>query len=131
MNTTSSVYFSEKRILKLRTIRVSGTECLALSDTGAAHSFISFLLSAKIEQDPTPTRRTINVANGVTVGGKGFIKKVPVTVFKKVVKMNFLIFDGVPVDVMIPLTDLEHSQETLGLGGQFIGFNVNKRLGGI
>lgn len=46
---------------------------------------------------------------------------------EEVVKMGFLVVDGVAVHVLIGLTDLKRLQATLDLGGQFVDFNTNKR----
>lgn len=77
--------------------------------------------------EPTPTRRTITVANAVTAGCKGFFKEVPVTSLEEIVRLEFPVVDGVPVDVLTWLIDLERLEATLDLREQFVDFNINKR----
>lgn len=127
-NVTKSGLGTAKRILKMCPVRVYGTGCLALPDTGAVPNLISAQLLARLGAEPSSTRRTITVANGVHARCRGLVKDVPVLFAERVTKLDFLAVDGVSVDVLIGLTDLERLQTTLDLGGQFVDFNISGKL---
>lgn len=114
-NTTSSAFSAEEGIWKLYPVSLYWTEFLDLLDTGAIPILSYGRLLFKMGLEPTLTRKTITVRSGGTAGGKKIFKEVCIMFLEEVVNMDFLVVDGVPVDVLIRFTDLERLEATLDI----------------
>lgn len=126
-NSANTWFKTEKRTLKMCLVRVYGTECSALLHTGAVSILNLVRLLSHMGIDPSPTRRTITVSNGVNVVCKQIGKRVPVMFSGEATNLDFLAVDEVPVDLLIGLINLDLLQATLNLGRQFVDFTINKQ----
>lgn len=66
------------------------------------------------------TRRTKTVTNGINTKSTELFQDVPVAFAEATEQMEFLVIDGVQVDVLIGLTKLEQLQAIIDLGGQSV-----------
>lgn len=73
-------------------------------------------------------KRTITEENDVNERFKGFINEVPVLFLEKVAKMHLIVVDGVSVDILIRFTILERFQAKIDFEGQFIDFQIHRKL---
>lgn len=126
INGTHAGSNAEMRILMLCPVRVYRTACLALLDMGSSLKLISAHLLCNVKLELTSIKRTIIEENDVNEGCKGFINEVAVLFFEEVAKMHLRVVDGVTVDILIRLTNLEPVQANIDYGGQF---STSKSIG--
>lgn len=97
--------------------RIYKMNCFALLNVGAVPSLIPVRLLFYMGIDSTAPCITVAVANDVNAGFKEAVEEITLTFVDQVAKFDFLAVDGVPVELLIGLTDLERLQATLDVGG--------------
>ena len=73
----------------------------ALLDSGAIPDIMSARLAEKLKLEVEPTNRRIIVANGASEGVKGTVTNIPVGFGSVVTRLNFLVMESVPFDLII------------------------------
>ena len=117
----------QPRRLRITTVRVYGTEAHAMLDSGAVPNIMSPKLVQKLSLTPKATKKHITVANGKDEPCMGILEQVPVSFGNLVSKMDFLVVNGAPYDVIIGLPALEEIQACIDLGRQHVQVTVNNR----
>jgi len=114
---------TEPRRLKLVTATVRGMRIQALLDSGAVPNIISTRVTEQLDIDVTPTSRRITVADGSSTGAHGTAEGVTIRFGDMRVRVDFLVIDGPPFDLIIGCPTLEKLEAQLDFGKQVVRFH--------
>ena len=114
-----------QKILRVVNVRVYGTDCSALLDSGAVPNIISHALAEKLALAPTETHRRIRVADGSITPCLGFLSDVPLTFDDLTVYADFLVVRGPPFDVIVGIDLLTAINASLDFGRQMVRVSQN------
>ena len=106
-------------------VRVYGTNCSALLDSGAVPNIILLGLAEKLSLAPTKTHRRIRVADGSVTLCLGFLPDVPLTFDDLTVYADFLVVRGPPFDVIVGIDLLTSINASLDFGRQMVRVSQN------
>lgn len=114
-----------RRVLKTTLAKRYGTEAHALLDSDAIPNVISNKFVTKLELDVEKTTRRITVATGVKLQVVAILQDVPAWFDTMKVKLNFLVVEGLPYDVIIGDPTMEELKAVLDLANRVATFDID------
>lgn len=115
----------QPRRLKLFSVRAYGTESQDLLDTGDIPNLMSDGLERRLSITPDETTRKITMEDGKSAVVLGITSVVPIVFEDQAIKLDFLVFEGVRVDLIIGYSTLERLKERLDIGQQSVSMTLN------
>ena len=106
------------RVLRKVNVRVYGTTCSALLDSGAVPNIMSLPLAELLSLSPRDTGKRIRVADGSVSRCVGVLTEIPVVFDNIVVPTNFLVVSSPPCDLLLGVELLNTLKASIDFGRQ-------------
>ena len=112
------------RRLKVVPVKVYSSITQALLDSGAVPNLMSASLAGVLSLAPEATTKKITVADGTNAVVRGFLTEISVSFSNFTVRLDFLVVEGTPVDIIIGCPALEMLQARLDMGEQHVTITI-------
>ena len=106
------------RVLRKVNVRVYGTTCSALLDSGAVPNIVSHPLAELLSLSPKDTGKKIRVADGSVSRCVGVLTDIPVAFDNIVVPTNFLVVSSPPCDLLLGVDLMNTLKASIDFGRQ-------------
>lgn len=113
--------------MKVVSVKLYRTETNAFLESGAVPNVMKSDTAARLSLMPDHTSTKITAANGQKTICRGALKSIPVTFGQSEAKLNFLVVDGFPVDLLVGYPTMEELQACLDLGNQSVRLVVDRK----
>ena len=106
------------RVLRKQNVRVYGTTCSALLDSGAVPNIMSLPLAELLSLSPKDTGKKIRVADGSVSRCVGVLTEIPVAFDNIFVSTNFLVVSSPPCDLLLGVELMNNLKASIDFGRQ-------------